>query len=153
MLIVLAVSAALVYPKLDGLLMNEPEPWHSGRRLVRVAEYAHGFAVTTESMLSLEIDPRTGAYRVIDRNGNEDARAALNSLGLRGRLSADVEVSQVELLGEPWLREEPFQVRLSPDGWCDSCMICLTSSDGGVVRVVIGEWLGNIQIVDAGWAQ
>ena len=31
-LIVLGISAAVAFPKLDGLLLREPEPWRSGRK-------------------------------------------------------------------------------------------------------------------------
>ena len=38
-LIVLGASAAIVFPRLDALLLGEPEPWQSARKLTKIAKY------------------------------------------------------------------------------------------------------------------
>jgi len=150
-LVVLGVSAAVVFPKLDVFLVSEAEPWRSARRLARTGRYAHELAVATESVFLLQVDPSAGTYRVIAPAANEDSREAMGHLELRGRLPPEVEIRRVEFLGESWVSEDPLKIRFSPDGWCDSTTISMAGSDGTVAGIVIGEWFGEIEVIGEDW--
>ena len=146
-LIVAGVSAALVFPKVSGFLLREPEPWRSGRRLVRLAKHARELAVATESTFVLSVDGNTGDYWIASKQHDEPAAAVAAPSDLRGRLGEDVRVTNVELTEEDWDPERPVTMEFSPEGTGDPARIGLTSSDERTVTVVIGEWSDEIEPV------
>jgi prepilin-type N-terminal cleavage/methylation domain-containing protein len=146
-LIVLGIFVGLAFPKLNGLLLREPEPWRSGRKLARLAKYARELAIATESISVLSINANTRDYGVAGKqHGKESADVTVPS-DLRGRLGADVGITNVELTGEDWDPQNSLIIEFSPEGWCDPVTVNLTSSDGRTVSVVIGEWSDEIDPV------
>jgi len=146
-LIVLGVAASIVFPKLGGFLLKEPEPWQSGRKLVRVARYAHEWAVTTESALSLHIDMETGNYWVADQAAEGGASEQTRGRGLRGRLADEVKITDVQWPGDDRVTEDVLVIEFRPDGWNDSVAVRMTSSDAKTVEIVFGERLGEVELV------
>jgi prepilin-type N-terminal cleavage/methylation domain-containing protein len=146
-LIVLGVSARIVFPRLDGLLLREPEPWRSGRRFMRVAKYAQELAVATESRFVLSIDVETGRYWVTGPQSGKEAAGATIGPALEGQFSGGVTVADVQVPGGHWAAESTLAVRFSPEGWCDPALIRITSSEGRTVQIVIGEWFGQIELI------
>lgn len=146
-LVVVGIAATLVFPKVSGLLVREPEPWRSGRQLLRLAKYARELATATECTFVLSLDADTGDYWVAPRERDQQAGAGTASLDLKGHLSEDVRVANVELTGEDWDPQSPVTVEFGPEGACDAVTVSLTSSDGRTVRVVVGEWSEEIDPV------
>ena len=140
-LVVLGISAAVVFPKVDGLLLREPEPWRSGRKLMRLAKYAHELAIATESAHVLHIDLKTGQYWV----SNTQADNGLRNLG--GQLPEEVRVIDVKFPGEDRPLENVLMIEFSPEGWCDSAVVSLASSDGQIVKLAIDEWFGGMDLI------
>jgi len=142
-LIVLGISAAVVFPKLDGLLLREPEPWRSGRKLMRLAKYVHELAIATESAFVLHIDMETGQYWVAGKQ--VDNAAGQRSLG--GQLPEEVAITDVKLPGEDRVLENVLTIEFSPEGWCDPAVVSITSSEGQTVRLVIDEWFDGMSLL------
>jgi hypothetical protein len=140
-LVVLGLSAAIAFPKLDGLLLREPEPWRSGRRLMRLAEYTHQMAIATESVFILHIDAEAGRYWVTGEQIGDVARKSME-----GQLPEEVTIADVGLPGDDRTVQHVVALEFSPEGWCDPAIVTITSSDGRIVKVVIGEWFGAIDI-------
>ncbi|MBN1507509.1 MAG: hypothetical protein JW955_11720 [Sedimentisphaerales bacterium] len=132
-LVVLGMSAAVAFPRLDRLLLSEPQPWHSARKLMRLAKHAHELAIATESAFVLHIDRETGEYWVAGKQAGERRSFA-------GSLPEGVLITDVKLLGEDRPVEKVLAVEFSPEGWCDPVVLSLTSSDGRTVRLAIDEW-------------
>ncbi|MBN2130861.1 MAG: prepilin-type N-terminal cleavage/methylation domain-containing protein [Sedimentisphaerales bacterium] len=148
-LVVLGVSASVVFPRLGDFLLKEPEPWQSARKLVRVARYAHEWAVTTESAVSLHIDTETGNYWAADRAMREGAGESPWGRDLRGRLADDVEITGLRWRGEDRVAADVLVVEFRPDGWNDPFVVKMTSSDAETVEVVFGDRLGEVELVGA----
>lgn len=146
-LMVLGISAALAFPKLNGLLLREPEPWRSGRKLARLAKYARELAIATESTFVLTIDANARDYGVAGKQHGKESAAVTVSSDLRGRLSDDVSITNVELTGEDWDPENRLIIEFNPEGWCDPVTVSLTSLDGRTVNLVIGEWSDEIDLI------
>lgn len=146
-LTILGVCAAIVFPKLDGLLVRESEPWKSGRRFVRIAKHAHEFAVATESMFLLHVDVAAGRYWVSSQGSDSGPDSAAAYPSLKGQLGDGVAISHVELAEDTTTLEDILSIRFSPDGWSDSVMMTLTLPDGVSVTAVIGEWFGDVELV------
>ncbi len=142
-LIVLGISAAVAFPKLDGLLLREPEPWRSGRKLMRLAKHAHELAMVTESAFVLHIDVETGRYWVTGKQ--VDNAVPQRSLG--GQLPEEVAITDVEPAAEDGAFESVLAIEFSPEGWCDPVLVTITSSDGQTVKLAIDEWFGEIDLI------
>jgi type II secretion system protein H len=138
-LIVVGICATLVFPKVSGFLLREPEPWRSGRRLLRLAQHARELAVVTESTVVLSLDANTGDYWIAGKERAKGAEAATAPSDLKGRLGENVRITDVELAGEDWDPERPVTMEFDPEGACDPVTVRLTSSEGRTVSVVIGE--------------
>jgi prepilin-type N-terminal cleavage/methylation domain-containing protein len=144
-LIVVGISASLVFPKVSGLLLRAPEPWRSGRQLLRLAKYARELAIATESTFVLSLDPNTGDYWVAGKEGDRQSGAVVAvPSDLKGHLSEEVRVADVELAGDDWDPRHPVTMEFGPEGSCDAVAVSLTSSEGRTVRVVVGEWSEEI---------
>jgi len=146
-LVVLGVSASVVFPRIGGFLLREPEPWQSARKLVRAARYAHEWAVTTESAVSLHIDTETGKYWASDQAMREGASESPWGRDLRGRLADDVEITALQYRGEDRVAEDVLVVEFRPHGWNDPFVVTMTSSDGETVKIVFGDRLGEVELV------
>ncbi len=146
-LVVLGISASVVFPRIGGFLLKEPEPWQSARKLVRVARYAHEWAVTTESAVSLHIDTETGNYWATDRSMREGASESPWGRGLRGRLADDIEITALQYRGEDPVAEDRLVVEFRPDGWNDPFVLKMTSSGAKTVEVVFGGRLGEVELI------
>jgi len=139
-LVVLGISAAVAFPRLDRLLLREPEPWQSGRKLMRLAKHAHELAIATESAFLLHIDLETGQYWVVSKQGDSTPGSAAGQRSLGGRLPEGVTITDVKLPGEDRSVEKVLTIEFSPEGWCDPAVLSLTSSDGQTVKLAIDEW-------------
>ncbi len=148
-LMVVGISAALVFPKVSGFLLREPEPWRSGRHLLRLVQHARDLAVATESTFVLSLDLNTGDYWIASQQQDRVAGVVAAPSDLKGRLGEDVEITKVELLEEDWDPEHPVTMEFSPEGTGDPVTLRLTSSDGRTVSVMIGEWSDEIEPVSA----
>jgi type II secretion system protein H len=146
-LVVLGISASVVFPRIGGFLLKEPEPWQSARKLVRVARYAHEWAVTTESAVSLHIDMETGKYWASDQAMQEGTGESPWGRGLRGRLADDVEITGLQWQGEDRVAQDRLVVEFRPDGWNDPFVLKMTSSDAETVKVVFGDRLGEVELI------
>ncbi len=146
---IVAVCTAIVFPKLDRLLVRESEPWKSGRRFVRIARHAHEFAVATESVLFLHVDEKAGKYWVSGRDADSGRDSGMSHSSLRGWLGDDVSMSHIELSEDDAAPQDNLYIRFSPDGWSDPATVTFTSVDGMSVTAVIGEWFGDIELVSA----
>jgi prepilin-type N-terminal cleavage/methylation domain-containing protein len=146
-LIVLGTTVGLAFPKLSGLMLREPEPWRSGRQLARLAKHARELAVVTESTFVLSIDANTGDYWLASKPHDKEAVAVTAPSDLRGRLSEDVRITDIELTGEDWDPENTVMMEFGPEGSCDPVTVCLTSAEGWTVRVVIREGSDEIDLV------
>ena len=142
-LIVLGISAAVAFPKLDGLLLREPEPWRSGRKLMRLAEHAHELAIATESAFVLHINVETGQYWVTGKQVDN----AADQRSLEGQLPEEVTITDVDLPGDDRTFEHVMTIEFSPEGWCDPAVVTITSSDGQIVKLVIDEWFGGVDLI------
>jgi prepilin-type N-terminal cleavage/methylation domain-containing protein len=145
-LIVLGISAAVVFPKVDELLLREPEPWRSARKLMRLAERAHEMAIATESALLLHIDLETGRYWITSKQAGNLSADAAGQRSLGGQLPEDVTFTDVKLQGEDRALESVLTIEFSPEGWCDPAVLDITSSDGRTVQLTIDEWFGAMNL-------
>jgi len=146
-LMVVGICATLVFPRMSGLRLREPEPWRSGRRLTRLARHARELAVVTESTVVLSLDANTGNYWVTRKEHDKEAEAVTASSDLKGRLGEEVRITNVELAGEDWDPQRPVRMEFDPEGACDPVTMSLTSSEGRTVSVVIGEQSDEIDPV------
>jgi prepilin-type N-terminal cleavage/methylation domain-containing protein len=151
-LLVVGFCAALAFPRLSGLLLREPEPWRSGRQLLRLAKYARELAVATESTFVLWLDPNTGNYWVAGKEQDKPAGVVTISYDLKRHLGEAVRVVNVELTGEDWDPQGPVIMEFGPEGSCDAVTVVLTSAEERTVKVVVGEWSEEIDPVDDGVA-
>ncbi|MEN6428267.1 MAG: prepilin-type N-terminal cleavage/methylation domain-containing protein [Phycisphaerales bacterium] len=146
-LVVLGVSAAIAFPKLNRLLLAEPEPLRSGRKLARALRYTQELAVATESASSLRIDTQAGRYWVTDRQGEKGAQAVGVSSEIEGQFPNGVRILEVEP-HELDPEKGVLVVAFDPEGHCDPTIMSLTSAEGRTVKIVVGEWFGEIELVD-----
>jgi len=146
-LVVLGISASVVFPRLGGFLLKEPEPWRSARKMIRVARYAHEWAVTTESAVLFHIDAETGNYWAADQAPREEASENPWGRALRGRLADEVRITDVQWPQDDRVTEDVVVIEFRPDGWNDSVAVKMTSSDATTVEVVFGERLGEVELV------
>jgi type II secretion system protein H len=148
-LIVVGICATVVFPKVSGLLLREPEPRRSGRLLARLVRHAQELAVATESTFVFSLEGNTGNYWIASKQ--QDPSMAVAALAdLRGRLGQEVTVTNVELTEEQWDPTGPVTLEFTPEGTGDPARITLTSTDGRCVSVVIGEWSDEIELVGDG---
>lgn len=145
-LIVLGLSAAVVFPKLGGLLLREPEPWRSGRNLMRLAKHAHELAIATESAFVLHINLETGQYWVASKQADNAPASAATQRSLGGRLPEEVTITDVKLPGEDRALENVLTIEFSPEGWCDPAVVSITSSGGQTVKLVVDEWFDGMNL-------
>jgi hypothetical protein len=146
-LIILGLSAAIVFPKLDGLLLREPEPWRSSRKLMRLAKYAHELAIATESAFVLHIDLETGQYWVASKVADNEAANAAGQRSLAGQLPPEVTITDVKRPGQERTLENALTIEFSPEGWCDPAVVSLTSSGGETVKLAIDEWFDGMDLI------
>ncbi|MCU0913267.1 MAG: type II secretion system GspH family protein [Planctomycetes bacterium] len=148
-LTVLGIAWALVFPRLGGLLLQEPEPWRSGRKLARLVRHARELAATTESAFVLFVDADSGDYWIARRQEGGASVSSRPAVDLRGRLGADVSLESVECLGQEWDRANRVVAQFSPDGGCDPVTLYLISPEGQTVRVVIGAGFDEVHVIGA----
>lgn len=139
-LVVLTISTAIVFPKLEACLPRESLLWRSGKRLASVAKYAREVSICTQSMHLLHVDRQAGTYWVATRTVDGELTPPANGLGLSGQLPDGVRFGTIELPGGDSLSEAVVVIRFSPEGWCDPAIVSIVSSDGLMVRVRINEW-------------
>ena len=144
-IVVLGLCAATVFPKVSGLLLREPEPWRSARRLLRTAEYARELAIASESAFLLRINVETGSYRVTGKSGDGEFTALAPS-DLRGQLPREVEITDTDSPGNDPV-EGVLTIEFSPEGWCDPATLKFAAPDGQVVTIVIKEWAGGMELL------
>lgn len=142
-LVILGISAAVVFPKVNGLLLREPEPWRSGRHLMRLAKRAQELAIATESAFLLRIDPRTGQYWVVSRQID----SATGGQDLSGQLPEEVAITDVETPAEDRSLEGVLAIEFSPEGWCDPVVVSLTSLDGRTVKLAVNEGFDDMGLI------
>jgi hypothetical protein len=65
---------------------------------------------------------------------------------MEGQLPEEVTIADVGLPGDDRTVQHVVALEFSPEGWCDPAIVTITSSDGRIVKVVIGEWFGAIDI-------
>ncbi|MEN6575289.1 MAG: prepilin-type N-terminal cleavage/methylation domain-containing protein [Phycisphaerales bacterium] len=146
-LVVLGISTAIAFPKLNRLLLTEPEPLRSGRKLVRALRHTQELAVATESASLLRIDTQAGRYWVTDRQGEKEARTVGVSSDIEGQFPDGVRILDVEP-HEVDPEKGVLVVAFDPEGYCDPTVMSLTSAEGRTVKIVVGEWFGEIELVD-----
>lgn len=146
-LLVLGISAAAVFPRLDAFLLAEPEPWQSARNLARVVRYVRELAAATEAVCVLHVDAETGRYWATAQATGKELVLTGMRRGLGGQLPEGIRFSEIELPGEEGAAEGPALLRFSPEGWCDPATVSLTSADGQMVKVVIHDWLGDTELI------
>lgn len=144
-IVVVGLCAATVVPKVPGLLLREPEPWQSARRLVRTIQYAQNLAIASESTLALRIDMQTGSYRVESKGGSGGFGRAISS-DLRGQLSGDVTITRIDSSGHDPV-DGVWTIEFSLEGWCDPALVAITASDGRTVTITISEWAGEVELI------
>jgi Tfp pilus assembly protein FimT len=145
-LMVLGICATVIFPKVSGLLLREPEPQRSGRLLARLVKHAQELAVATESTCVLSLEGNTGNYWIASKQQDPSAAVAAPA-ELKGRLGQEVTITNVELTEEEWDPMSPVILEFSPEGMGDPARITLTSTDGRSVSVVIGEWSDEIELI------
>lgn len=145
-LMVLGISVAIAFPRLDSLLLTEPEPGRSGRKLTRVLRYAQELAVVTESAVLLRIDVEAGRYWVTDGQnaGGSETKGILSDLA--GQFPEGVWIEEVEPAPVD-SEQKVLAVRCDPDGHCDPVVVDLTAGEGRTVQVVVGECFGDIELI------
>ena len=148
-LAILGVAVALVYPKLDRLLLAESEPWRSGRRLVRVVRHIHELAVATESAFFLHIDVEAGEYWTSSQDVEGGPGSATRPAHLKGQFGDGVTLRRLGSSNDDVAPEDVWTMEFSPDGWSDSASMVLTSSDGRRVEVIVKGWFGDVELVNA----
>jgi prepilin-type N-terminal cleavage/methylation domain-containing protein len=146
-LIVLGVSASIVFPKLGGLLLKEAEPWQSGRKLIHVARYAHEWAVSTESSVWLHIDTKTGEYWASDGTAQEETRRKTQMRYLMGRVADEVKITAVRWPEEDQATTDVVMIEFRPDGWNAPVVLEMTSLNGRMVEVTFGERFGQAAFI------
>ena len=147
-LLIISISAAIVFPKLTAGLVQRAQLRSSVNRIAAFAEYAHQQAACTRQthVLCLNLEKRT--YWVACQPSDEQIVPAVDTSSLKGHLPEEVELAGVSLRGEDTGSQDVVAIRFSPQGWADPAIIDLTCSTGETMRLVIDEFSAEIETYD-----
>ena len=145
-LLIIAISVTVVFPKLDGGLLKRVRFRSSAKRLASVAEYAHQRAAYTQLTHLLHLDTEKGTYWVTAETADGRAATTIDGLGLKGRLPEGVQFASVEIPGMKTSSQDVVTVEFSPQGWADPATIHVVSSSGQAISIAIDELSGCVEM-------
>ena len=147
-LLIIGISAAIVFPKLTGCLVQRAKIRSSVNRITALAEYAYQQAACTRRTHVLYLDTEKGAYWVAIQPSDEQTIPTPENSILKGSLPEEVEMANVSLGGEHAGLQSVVAIRFSPQGWADPATIDLICSTGEIMRIVIDELSAQIENYD-----
>ncbi|MFC1604210.1 Tfp pilus assembly protein FimT/FimU [Planctomycetota bacterium] len=149
-LLVIAVSITIVFPKLDVDWVQRARLRSTTNRIANIAEYAHQRAACARLTHLLNIDAAQGTYWVTSQTSEGKGVPITDNLGLKGRLPEGVQFAEVELLGTDTSSQDVVMIRFNPQGWADPAIVHLTCSTGDTMSVVIDELSGQVETFELG---
>jgi prepilin-type N-terminal cleavage/methylation domain-containing protein len=148
-LLVIGISAAIVFPKLTGNVVQRAQLRSSVNRIAALAEYAHQQAACTRRTHVLYLDPEEGVYWVARHTSDKHIVPGVDNSILKGRLPDEVELAGVKHRGKNTDLKDIVAIQFSPQGWADPATIDLICSTGETMCVLIDEFSAQVRTYDA----
>ena len=136
---ILAISALIIYPRIDSPHSDSARLLHSAKQLSSVARYTRDMAISTQVPHMLHIDLEQQNYWVTIRSSRVTETRIKDALDLNRNLAEGIRFDRVEIVGEG----ESFQGHVSlifgPEGEVTPGTLTLISAAGGTVRLIFNE--------------
>jgi len=144
-LVIVAFSAAIVFPKISAGLDGQSGLRSSANRLADIADYAYNRAASTRQMHILHIDREKGMYWVTSRKTDGQEMPVTNGLNLKGQLPEGIKFLDVKIQGIGSSLRDSTTLTFSPEGWAEPATIRLICSTGETMSVIIDEFSGQVK--------
>ena len=144
-LLILGISATIVFPKLAGSLVQQAQLRSSTNRIAAVAEYAHHQAACARQTYVLCLHPEERSYWASPQPSDEHVVPAIETSSWKGLLPEQMEVARICLRGEDADLKGIIAIRFSPQGWADPATIDIRAFTGEMMRIDIGEFSAQVE--------
>lgn len=143
-LLIIAVCATVVFPKLDGDFLNQQRFLSSVNKIASISEYAHQQAVCGQLTYLLNFNIEKGTYWVTHQTPNSKVMPKDTSF-LKGQLPEGVRFEGIEFQGVNANPQNVVTIEFNPQGWIDPVTIYIASSQGRKMSIVMNELSGCIE--------
>jgi prepilin-type N-terminal cleavage/methylation domain-containing protein len=144
-LLILAISVTVVFPKFDSALLGQVRLRNSAKRIASVVEYAGQRAAYAQLTHLLHIDTEQGTYWVTARKPDGQVVPITDGLSLKGRLPEGVRFANIELPGTKAFSRDVITIEFDPQGWADPATIYVACDAGKTIAIVIDELSGQVR--------
>ncbi len=145
-LLIVAFSAAIVFPKISAGLDGYSGLRSSANRIADIADYAYNRAASTRQVHILHIDKEKGLYWVTSRKTDGQEMPVTEGLNLKGRLPEGVKFLDIKIQGIGSYLLDSTTITFSPEGWAEPATIRMACSTGETMSVIIDEFSGQVKI-------
>jgi type II secretion system protein H len=150
---ILAISAAIVYPRLDSPYSESARLSRSAKHLASVVRYAQDLAISTQQPHVLHIDLEAQTYSVTARSPRGADTPTKKNLNLGRRLAQDICFDQVEIADRDESSQDSVSLTFGAEGEVDTGFITLVAPTGRAVRLVFNESWGSAGPCEIQWIE
>ena len=138
-IVILAISAMIIYPRIDSPHSDSARLLTSAKKLAMVARHSRDLAISTEMPHVLHLDLERQVYWVtVNSSPGSDARTE-NALNLARKLEEDIRFDHIEIDGATeWFQGRP-SVTFGPEGEVTPGTLSLISAAGETIRLIFNE--------------
>jgi len=136
---VLAISALIIYPKIDSPHSDSARLLRSAKQLAGVANYAQDLAISTQLPHILHIDLEQQNYWVTVRLTQGSETRIKDGLNLGKKLAQGICFDQVEIGDKDKSSQGHASLVFGPEGEVTPAILTLIAPAGKTVRVIINE--------------
>jgi len=136
---VLALSALIIYPKINSPHSDSARLLRSAKQLASVANHAQDLAISKQIPHILHIDLEQQNYWVTVRSSQTFETRIKDGLGLERRLAQDICFDQVEIEDKDKSSQDHVSLVFGPEGEVTPAVLTLVAPTGRTVRVIINE--------------